>query len=99
MHLKVGDLAPTLRIDTNADVTGATTKVVKYRRRHTTTIITKTLTVVDAPTGVLEYAWVAPDTDVAGTYQGEAVITFASGAIQRFPQDGYLEWVIQPKTG
>lgn len=99
MQLKQGDLAPTLRVDLNADVTGATTKQVKYRRRHTTTVITKTLTVVDAPTGVLEYQWLATETDTAGTYQGEAVITFASGAVQRFPQDGYLEWVIQPKTG
>jgi hypothetical protein len=99
MNLKQGDLAPKLTIDLNADVTGATSKVIKMRRIHDTTIVTKTLTVVDAPTGVLEYQWVAPDTDTPGTYLIEAVITFASGAIERFPQRSYLELVIKPKVG
>jgi len=100
MILKQGDLAPKLTIDTNADVTGATTKQAKLRRIGTTTILTKTLTTVGDPTlGVLEYQWVSPDTDTAGTYLLEAVVTFASGAIQRFPQRGYLELVIKPKVG
>ena len=98
--MKAGDTAPKLTIDTNADVTGATSKVAKMRRRHTTTIITKTLTTVGDPTlGVLEYQWVAPDTDVAGDYLVEAVVTFASGVIQRFPGKGPLEFTIRPKVG
>jgi hypothetical protein len=98
--MKQGDLAPKLTIDTNADVTGATTKQAKMRRVHTSTIVTKTLTTVGDPTlGILEYQWVSPDTDVAGTYLIETVVTFASGAIQRFPGNGYLELVIEPKVG
>jgi hypothetical protein len=100
MRLKQGDLAPKLTIDTNADVTGATSKVAKIRRRHGGTVVTKALIVVGSPTdGVLEYQWVAPDTDVAGTYEIEAVVTFAGGVIQRFPQGSDLELIILEKVG
>jgi len=100
VFLKQGDLYPPLRIDTNADVTGATSKVAKLRKVHGTTVSTKTLTTSGDPTqGILEYTWVAGDTDVPGTYQVEAIVTFAGGAIQRFPQRSYLEVIIRPKVG
>ena len=100
MFIKQGDLYPPLRIDTNADVTGATSKVAKMRKVHGTTITTKTLTTSGpAVDGILQYDWIAGDTDVPGTYLVEAIVTFASGAIQRFPQRSYLEVVIKPKVG
>jgi hypothetical protein len=99
MFIKQGDLYPPLVIDTNANVTGATSLVAKMRKVHGTTVITKTLTATDAVNGILSYTWVAPDTDVPGTYLVEAIVTFAGGAIQRFPQRSYLEVVIRPKVG
>jgi len=99
VFLKQGDLYPPLVIDTNADVTGATSLIAKLRKVHGTTVSTKTLTATDAPNGILSYTWLAGDTDVPGTYQVEAIVTFASGAIQRFPQRSYLEVVIRPKVG
>jgi hypothetical protein len=100
MRLKQGDLAPLLRIDTNADLTGTTSRLAKIRRIGTTTTMSKTLTTVGAATdGIAEYQWVAPDTDVAGTYQIEALITFADARVQRFPQHGYMELIIDPKVG
>ena len=98
--MKQGDLYPPLRIDTNADVTGATSKIAKIRRVHQSTVSTKTLTTSGDPTlGILQYDWIAGDTDTVGTYLIEAIVTFASGAIQRFPQRSYLELVIKPKLG
>lgn len=99
MFLKQGDLYPPLVIDTNADVTGATSLIAKLRKVHGTTVTTKTLTATDASNGILSYTWVAGDTDTPGTYLVEAIVTFASGAIQRFPQRSYLELVIRPKVG
>ena len=99
MFLKQGDLYPPLVIDTNADVTGAASLIAKLRKVHGTTVSTKTLTATDAPNGILSYTWLAGDTDVPGTYHVEAIVTFASGAIQRFPQRSYLEVVIRPKVG
>jgi hypothetical protein len=100
MPVKQGDLAPALVIDTNANVTGAISKVAKIRRRHGGPVMTKALTTVgDATLGVLTYQWVAPDTDVAGTYEIEALITFADGRVQRFPGDSDLELIIEEKVG
>lgn len=99
MYLKQGDLYPPLVIDTNANVTGATSLLAKIRRVHQVTVLSKTLTATDAPNGILSYSWVAGDTDTPGTYLIEAFVTFAGGAIQRFPQRSYLELVIRPKVG
>ena len=97
MYLKQGDLAPPLRVDTNADLTGATA-VAKIRRLHDDTTMTKNLTITDAPNGIAEYQWQAGDTDTAGTYHVEAVVTFAGGSIQTFPQRSYLEITIRPRV-
>lgn len=98
--MKQGDLAPKLVIDTNADLTGASSKVAKIRRRHSSVVLTKTLTTVGDPVdGVLEYQWVAGDTDVAGTYEIEAVVTFSGAIVQRFPGKSDLEWIIEEKVG
>jgi len=99
VFIKQGDLYPPLVIDTNADTTGATSLVAKLRKVHGTTVSTKTLTNTDPTNGILSYTWLAGDTDVPGTYLVEAIVTFASGAIQRFPQRSYLEVVIKPKVG
>ena len=100
MFLKQGDLYPPLLIDTNANVTGATSLLAKLRKVHGSTVLSKTLTVQGDPVdGVLTYSWTTGDTDAVGTYLVEAVVTFAGGAIQRFPQRSYLEVVIRPKVG
>ncbi len=99
MILKQGDLAPALVIDTNADTTGATSLLAKIRRLHQSTVLSKTLVNTDPVNGILTYQWVAGDTDIPGTYQIEAVVTFADGRIERFPQRSYLELVIKAKVG
>ena len=98
MQLKVGDLAPKLQFDLNANLTGATA-VAKIRRFHQSTVLTKTLTVTDAATGLCEYQWVAGDTDTVGTYHIEVLVTFAGDILERFPQAFNRELVIRPKVG
>src|SRR4029453_8062040 len=100
MLVKQGDLAPALTIDTNTNVTGAIAKVAKIRRRHGGPVMTKTLSTVGDPTlGVLTYQWVAGDTDEAGTYEIEALITFSDSRVQRVPRDSDLELVIEENVG
>lgn len=99
MRLKQGDLYPPLVFDTNADTTGASSLVAKLRKVHGTTVITKTLTNTTPSEGILTYDWVAGDTDVPGTYLVEAIVTFADGTIQTFPQRSYLELQIRPRVG
>ena len=95
MWLKQGDLYPPLRIDTNADVTGALSTTAYLRRKHQTQAATFPLTSVIPSEGVLEYTWQAGDTDVTGTYHVEAVVVFADGSSQTFPQRSHLELIIR----
>ena len=96
MFMKAGDLNPAISIDTNANLTGATSLTMKMRRFHTTTTVSKTMTVSGDPTlGVLTYQWVGTDTQTPGTYQIKAQATFA-GNVETFPQRSYLELVILP---
>ncbi len=103
MFLKQGDLAPILTIafkngTTPVDLTGATC-VAKIRRRHQTTVLSKTLTVSSPTTGIGTYQWVAGDTDTVGTYEVEGLATFPGSIPQRFPQRSDLELHILPKVG
>lgn len=98
MILKSGDLAPKLKFDLNADLTGATV-VAKIRRLHQSTVLTKTMTVTDAPNGLCEYQWVVGDTDTVGTYRVEVLVTFSGSIPERFPQVFDRELTIRPKVG
>ena len=38
----------------------------------------------------MKYVWQTGDTDTAGTFQGEFEVTYTSGEIETFPNDGYI---------
>lgn len=97
MIVHVGDTAPSLLIDTNADLTGASVKTAHVRRFHQDTVVDFPLTTLGDPTeGVLEYVWQAGDTDTPGTHAVEAEVTFSNGKVETFPQGSYLELLILP---
>jgi hypothetical protein len=99
VFLKQGDLFPPVVGDLNADVTGATVQVI-LRKAHSSTVITKSCTLTDAVNGIVTAAnWAAGETDIVGTYWVEFKVTFAGGAIERFPQRSYRELIIRPKVG
>ena len=41
-------------------------------------------------TGQVKYAWNGPDTAFIGTYNGEFEITYRNGAIDKFPNNGFI---------
>lgn len=51
---------------------------------------------VEAPAedGILRYDWAVGDTDTAGKYDAEFEVTFASGAKETYPADGFIEITI-----
>lgn len=51
--------------------------------------------VLDASRGEVRYAWSASDTDTSGTYEGEFQVTFSNGDIQTFPDDGFIQVIIE----
>ena len=60
----------------------------------------RTLTVTDATNGIVSYPWVAANDGALinnpGAYRADVAVTFASGAIERFPQRSYLEVIVRP---
>ena len=48
------------------------------------------MTIVDQSNGVVQYDWVAGDTDTVGTYYVEFEVTYSDSAIETFPNKGNL---------
>lgn len=76
------------------NITGATS--VRFHMRPVgegspAAVIDEDATVVTASTGDVKYVWQAGDTDTNGTYQAEFEVTFATGEIETFPNNGYIE--------
>ena len=97
MRLKVGDTAPSLSFDLNGDTSGATSVTFRMwnAASHIIKIAAGTVTMDTPAQGLGHYDWQTADVDTAGMYQAEVRVVYASGKIQRFPQKGYLEIVIE----
>lgn len=91
--IKRGDTSPAMRYLLPADVSLAAAQVVFQMRKH------QGETVIDAPAlietvfapAVMAYAWTPSDTSLAGRYQAEFTITYADGAIETFPNRGFID--------
>jgi hypothetical protein len=55
--------------------------------------------VLDAAERIVEYAWAAADTEVAGEYEAEFMLTFTGGEQMRVPTDGYIIVRVVPDKG
>ena len=91
--IKQGDTLPVLRAvlrDADNDVidlTGVVGLTLRYRMRNSTTIVERTATVVDANSGIVEYAWIAADTATAGELLAEWRVDYGAGAILTVPNN------------
>lgn len=91
--IKRDDTSPTLRYLLPADVSLAAAQVVFQMRKY------QGKTAIDAPTlietifapAVMSYAWTSSDTVLAGRFQAEFKITSADGAIETFPNRGFID--------
>lgn len=91
---KVGDTAPNMVADTNANLTGASA-TIKVRNASTgTQVISRSATITDAPNGIVDGG--DASTLALGAYQWHIVVTFSGGEIQTFPQSSFLEWLVEP---
>lgn len=64
---------------------GATVRFILVNKADGTVAVDQPATIVNAPAGTVKYTWVAGDTDVAGTYNGEFEVTFIDGRAETFP--------------
>ncbi len=98
--LKVNDTAPVFQytcLDENKVaivLTGATVTFYMQDQNGITIIDNAAVTITDAANGVVEYQFVAADSDVAGIFFAEFVITFSGGTIRTSPDPGSIQVVI-----
>lgn len=96
-YIKQNDTSPALvgqlfnPDGSNPDLTGATVKFIMRSSSGGAAKVDASATVVTASTGRVKYTWSAGDTDTVGEYEGEFEVTFSGGAVQTYPNKGYLK--------
>jgi hypothetical protein len=56
----------------------------------TSVTVDATAQIVNEATGIVQYNWVADDTDTVGSFQAEFEVTYSDGTIETFPNNGYI---------
>jgi len=100
-YVKQNDTSPSIRAtlkdgDNNAiDLTDADVRFHMRTIGGTTAKTDAAASIVSPATnGVVQYDWTLSDTDTVGTYQAEFEVTYSGGAIETFPNNGYIAIVI-----
>jgi hypothetical protein len=95
-YIKQNDTSPVLRANLE-DASGTAINLagssVRFHMRFARSGVTKVdaaATIIDGENGIVDYQWIAPDTDTNGTFQGEFEVTYSDGSVETFPNDGYF---------
>lgn len=56
------------------------------------------VSLIDAPNGLVRYQWVTADTDISGFFIAEFVVTFGGGTKRTSPDPGYITVIISPSV-
>ena len=72
------------------DLINATVRFHMRSLSGTTAKVDASATVVNANNGLVQYNWVATDTNTIGSYQGEFEVTYPDATVETFPNDGFL---------
>jgi hypothetical protein len=94
--MKQNDTAPSIRAtlengNGNAiDLTGATVSFHMRALGATQTKVDAAATVVNAASGIVQYNWIAADTNTIGSYAAEFEVRYADNTIETFPNNGYI---------
>lgn len=94
--IKRGDTSPSLRYMTSSDVS-LVSSVVRFQMRKT-----DGETVIDEPAeietvfepAIVAHLWASGQTDAPGRYQAEFEVTYSDGAVETFPNLGFITVII-----
>lgn len=79
------------------NLTGASVRFLMRSDEASTPKVAAAAAIVGAATnGEVRYTWVVNDLDTPGVYRAEWEVTYAGGAKETFPADGYIPVVIRP---
>jgi hypothetical protein len=93
--IKQNDTSPSLEAtlkDANLTAISLVGASVKFHMKSFDGVvkINQAMTITDASNGVIQYDWVAGDTDTVGTYYVEFQVTYSNSSIETFPNSGSL---------
>lgn len=95
-YIKQNDTSPSLRAaleNGSGDAIDLIDASVQFHMRSfgsSGNVVDAAATVIDAATGIVQYNWIADDTDTIGSYEAEFEVTYPDGTIETFPNDGYI---------
>ena len=94
--IKRNDTRPAIRVTLSTAPTDVITSVTfKMADKAGTSIVSAAGTIVSQPSatagGVVEYAWLAADTDQAGRMRGEMQVTFDDARVETYPNKGFID--------
>ncbi len=92
--IKKGDTSPSLifaLLPASVDLTGATVRF-SMRSRAGTVLINRAAAVIVTATGTptVRYDWQAGNTDTPGFHEAEFEVSYPGGAVETFPNAGFL---------
>ena len=95
-YIKQNDTVPSIRAELqngNGDAVDLIDATVQFHMRAigaNQTTVDAAAVVVSAASGIVQYNWIAADTDTIGSYQAEFEVTYPDGTIETFPNNGYI---------
>lgn len=100
-RIKTNDTSPKLAVtlqDANSvpvNISGATVRFHMKAFGATSLKTDAPMTITNATGGIVQYSWVAADTNLAGTYYGEVEVTYPDSSIETFPNNGYFTIIVK----
>lgn len=67
------------------DLTGATVRFHMTPYGSSTEKVDTTASILNAEKGIVQYTWIAGDTDTTGWYRAEFEVTYGTGEVESFP--------------
>lgn len=89
--IKKNDTSPALEytLSPAVDLTGASVRF-HMRSRGGALKVDAAASITTPTPGIVQYDFLAVDTDTVGTYEAEFEVTYADNTIETFPNSGYL---------
>ncbi len=94
-YLKQNDTAPSIRAtleNGNGDPIDLINASVRFHMRAlgSNTKVDAAATVISAALGIVQYNWIAADTNTVGTYTAEFEVTYPDATVETFPNNTYI---------